>query len=72
MGQVIQLGQHERRALVVRQVVEIPEQLLQVGTLSHLVLQPRGENPHFLDWMLPAGAQQGQAPVAGNGVQPSP
>ena len=66
VGQVVQLGEHQCGTLVVRQVMEVAEQLLQVGALSYIVVQPRGGK---LARPGPA-ARAGRAASTGSGCAP--
>ncbi len=69
---VVQLGQHQGRALLDRQAPEVPQQLAQLGPLLHLLRQPGGGLLDLLHGLLAPRAQQRQAAVARDRVQPRP
>jgi hypothetical protein len=58
MREVTELGEDERGALVVGQLVHVGEELPELGTLLDLFAQPlRGDLLEILARLLPAGTQ---------------
>ena len=72
MGEVPELGEHERRALVVGQLREVGEQRPQVVPALDLGRQELGRGLGQLVDLLAPAAEHAEAAVAGDGVQPRP
>ena len=72
MAQGAELGQDERRPLILGQPLEVGQQVAQVLALLDLGREPldRGLGNVVEGALLLAGAQDGQAAVAGDGVEP--
>jgi hypothetical protein len=68
--EVVELREHERRALVVRQVVQVCEHFAQVCTPLDLVVQSRRRDLDLFHRVFAAVAQERQAAVAGHRVEP--
>ncbi|HEV2723709.1 MAG TPA: hypothetical protein VGV10_03675 [Thermoleophilaceae bacterium] len=65
-----ELGEHERGALVVRQLLQVGHELAQVGALLHLIAESFGACVQGLFRLLAARPPDRDAAVARNGVEP--
>ena len=71
--EVGQLCQHERRALIMGQALDVRDQRPQIGPRLHLLAQPLRRQARRVDVGLePASAEQREAAVARDRVQPRP
>ncbi len=68
--EIAHLKQDECGALVLRQVVQILEQLTQVGALLDLIAKALGARLDALFGLLPSRAEHRHAAVAGDRVEP--
>ncbi|HZC13893.1 MAG TPA: hypothetical protein VE270_07725 [Thermoleophilaceae bacterium] len=69
--EVASLRKHERGLLTFGEVVEVCEQLPQLATRLDFLGEPRrGDLLHFLNRRFPAGAQDREAAVARDDVEP--
>ncbi len=68
--EVIELGEHERHALVVGQAGDVGQQVAQVAAPLDLLGEPGAGRVKLPRRQLAACPQHGQAAVAGGGVQP--
>ena len=70
MGHVADLGEQQRRALLIGKFPDIGEQLAQLGPLRHLLVQAAGWQFPKLGRRLAPRTQHRETPVAGNREQP--
>jgi hypothetical protein len=68
--QVRRLGEEQRRPLLVRQLAQVGQQLAQLSTARHLLMEPLGRKLLQLSRLLAAGAQHREAAVARDRVEP--
>ncbi len=70
LGEAADLGQQQRRALLVGQLADVGQQLAQLRALLHLLGEARRGDLGVVLGHLVAGAQHGQAAVARDREQP--
>ncbi len=72
VGERLELGEHERGPLILGKLAHVREQLAQLRSAFHVLVEPGGRDLHLADLTLTAGAQHGQAAVARDGIEPGP